>query len=189
LSILDTGESRWIDRNKSWVETVGVGIGILGVFFLTWQIIILNNQTKSFNEQLRQTYRNDTFSRSLELDALRIEEPDEFRDVLAANKGTKILQIAKTDPDRYAKLSAIAVYVADFFDYILELYPREEYPQLAPAYIPDDDTRDDYVAWSNAIRDTFSYGSFLCDILIQNEPNYGEGFTERLRMGGVCPGL
>jgi hypothetical protein len=205
------GKGKWIDRTKPWVELAAAIIGIAGVAFLIWQVTILqgqtqslnaqiailkeqtellDNQTQSLNEQLQQTYRNDTFSRSLEFDKLILDRPTEYEAVIAAGKGPEMLREGAANPEQLAKAKALAVYIADFFDYILELYPVRDYPELAPSSnVPQDDTYAGYLAWSNTIRGTFKDESLLCETLIENKENYGAGFTDRLRGRSVCPGL
>jgi hypothetical protein len=178
---------RWIERNKPWIETVGVAIGIAGVAFLTWQVLILNNQTRSLNEQLQQTYRNDTFTRSLELDKLRIDKPGKYEAVVAGAGDPVAFDEKSATAKDLAEARALAVYIADFFDYVLELYPVKEYPRLAPGDgLPNDDTYPSYLAWSNTIKDTFNYGSLLCTTLAKNQENYGTGFTSRLAEADLC---
>jgi hypothetical protein len=178
---------RWIDRNKPWIETVGVAIGILGVAFLTVQVLILNNQTQSLNEQLQQTYRNDVFTRSLELDKLRIDKPTEYKAVIAGPDEPAAFKESSATPEEVAEAEALAVYIADFFDFVLELYPVKEYPTLAPDDgLTRDDTYPGYLAWSNAIRSEFQHGSLLCTTLFNNRDNYGFGFTCRLAKANLC---
>ena len=133
------GKDKWVDRTKPWVELSAAVIGIAGVAFLIWQVTILkdqtqllNNQTQSLNEQLQQTYRNDTFSRSLEFDRLILERPTEYEAVVAAGKGPEMLREGQRTPKQLAKAKALAVYIADFFDYILELYPVRGVPGVSP---------------------------------------------------------
>ena len=181
---------RRIDSIKPYVEAAAAVIGILGVGFLVWQVFVLNSQTQSLKEQVRQAYRNDTFSKSLELDKLILDKPIEYRMAVAAGKGPELMRKGETSPEELAKTQTLAVYIADFFDYILELYPVEDYPELAPSNkVPHDNSYAGYLAWSNTIRSTFQNKSLLCETLIQNRDNYGSGFTSRLRSATVCPGL
>jgi hypothetical protein len=110
--------------------------------------------------------------------------------VTAAENGPKMLAEGELTAEELAKAKALAIYIADFFDFVLELYPASEYPELAPSdNIPHDDTYDDYLAWSNTIRGTFKARSLLCETLIENQAGYGTGFTDRLREASICPGL
>jgi hypothetical protein len=185
---------RWIDRNKPWIETAGVAIGILGVAFLIGQVWILNNQTQflnnqteSLNEQLQQTYRNDVFTRSLELDKLRIDKPMQYNAVVASPDDPAAFKKNSATPKEVAEAEALAVYIADFYDFVLELYPVRDYPTLAPNNgLPRDDTYPGYLAWSNAIRSEFRNGSLLCTTLFNNRDNYGFGFTCRLAKANLC---
>jgi hypothetical protein len=184
------GKQKWVDRTRPWAELIAATLGIVGVAFLVWQVSILNSQTRALNEQLQQTYRNDIFSRSLELDKLRIDKPLEYEAVTAEGGGPKMLRKGAVSPKQLAQARALAVYIADFFDYVLELYPAGEYPELAPSdNVPHDDTYVGYLAWSNAIRGTFKAKSLLCETLVENEAGYGTGFISRLRDASLCPGL
>jgi hypothetical protein len=190
-------DTRRIDRIKPYAEAAAAVVGILGVFFLVWQVFILNSQTESLKsqtqslkEQVQQAYRNDAFSKSLELDKLIFDNPTEYQTVVAAGKGSELMKKGKTNPEELAKTQALAVYVADFFDYILELFPVQDYPELAPSSkVPHDNSYVSYLAWSNTIRSTFQDKSLLCETLIKNRDNYGSGFTSRLKSATVCPGL
>jgi hypothetical protein len=95
---------RWI-RIKPYVEAVVAVVGILSIGFLGWQVIDLDSQTKSLDsqtqslkEQVEQAYRNDTFSKSLELDKLILDKPVEYRTVVAPGKGPELIKKGQKTP-------------------------------------------------------------------------------------------
>ena len=48
------------------------------------------------------------------------------------------------------------MYIADFFDYVLDLFPVNDYPELAPSdKVSHDNDYVGYLAWSNTIRSLF----------------------------------
>ena len=182
-----------LETVRSWVEMAGVVAAIIGIVILVVQTNELSRQNAVIIESLDQTYRQDAFDKSLGFDEFVVEHAQLYAMVTAgaADQLAADLREGAADAAIIAQADAVAVHILDFYDYVLLGYPTATYPQLGrvdrsrPGY--DAAEADGFLAWSNAVRDTFRRGSYLCAVYQAKKDSYGTAsFVNRIDGARLC---
>ncbi|WP_329015538.1 hypothetical protein OG271_08765 [Micromonospora rifamycinica] len=176
-----------IERIKPWIDTFSVIVAVAGILILVAQTRELQKQNTVIAETLDQTYRQDTFDKSLSFDEFVIEHAQLYEQVTAAPGEPGFV----ANPVNAAEVDAAAIHIMDFYDYILLDYSTADYSTLGTV---SEATRSEnpakaegFLAWSNSVAATFRAGSRLCKIFKERSTSYGtSSFVRRIENAGYC---
>ncbi len=178
-------------RAREVREWATLGVAALGLTGVLISLFSLKQSSDSSARQDQRTRYQTISERLLDMDAALVQHPDltpYFRD------GQKLDN--HVDPRTRQTVVALAAERADYDEYaynqLVDLGiapPSRHFVLRSPNGPPT--VYDDWLAWSETIKEDFHDSPPMCDVVrdAEHTKGYGAAFITALATAGVCPGL